>query len=264
MRGGDAFWIFYSYNPPKSRDNWVNIEKLKEHPKRLNHHSTYLQTPRSWLGEDFFYEADLIKETQPQTYEHEYLGIATGTGGAVFENIQERPITDEEIKQFDRLYYGIDFGFAIDPFAWGKLHFDAKRRILYILDEIYEQKLSNEKAARIMRERGTGHIYADSSEPKSIAEMRSLGLPVDPAKKTPDSVEYGIKWLQGLTAIVIDRRRTPHAYKEFSLYEYERNRDGEFISSFPDKNNHFIDLTRYALYNVMDWNKGWGFGNSRF
>ena len=94
-------------------------------------------------------------------------------------------------------------------------------------------------------------ITADSAEPKSIAEMRDLGLRVDGAKKGPDSIDYGMRWLQGLEKIHIDKRRAPNAYREFIGYEYERNREGQFISAYPDKNNHAIDAVRYGLEPVM-------------
>ena len=263
MRGGNLFWIFYSYNPPKSRDSWVNVEKVENPPNRLTHHSTYLDVPREWLGDAFIFEAETLKARKPEAYEHEYMGVATGTGGAVFDNLQERKITAEEIENFDRLYYGVDFGFAIDPFVWLKMHYNKSHQTLYLLDEIYQPKLSNRRSADMMRERGTGRILADCAEPKSIAEITSLGIRIDPAKKGPDSVEYGIKWLQSLDAIVIDKSRTPNAYKEFSLYEYEQNKDGEFISAFPDKNNHAIDACRYGLSEVMKYNAGWGFGKTK-
>ncbi|MCM1237394.1 MAG: PBSX family phage terminase large subunit [Ruminococcus flavefaciens] len=261
MRGGDRFWMFYSFNPPKSRDNWVNVEKLEEYEERINHHSTYLGVPKEWLGEPFFKEANALKEKRPSAYEHEYLGIATGTGGAVFENVKKQKISDEEIFQMQYFKYGIDFGFALDPFAWGKLYYDRKHRILYILDEIYEEKLKNSAAAKRIIEKKNGRMYiiADSAEPKSIAEMRDYGLNIQPCKKGPDSVEHGIKWLQDLEAIIIDPSRTPNAYKEFTLYEYEMNRNGEYISAYPDKNNHFIDLTRYALEQEIQ-STGWGMG----
>ena len=76
-----------------------------------------------------------------------------------------------------------------------------------------------------------------------------MGLPAKEAVKGPGSVDYGMKWLQR-RRIVIDRRRTPHAYDEFVNYEYERNKDGEIISGYPDKDNHLIDATRYALERI--------------
>ncbi len=252
-RGGDKFWFFYTFNPPKSRDNWVNVEKLIDRPDRLNFHSTYLEAPPHWLGDTFIAEAEMLKQTNPMAYDHEYMGIATGTGGAVFENVVERPISDEEIKTMGYFYHGIDFGFAVDPFVWVKVSFDRKKKILYILDEIYEQKLKNKTAADRIKTKNAGSavVFADSAEPKSIAELRDFGMNVYPAKKGPDSVEHGIKFLQDLNEIVIDKKRTPASYQEFILYEYEQTKDGKYISAYPDKNNHAIDAVRYSLNTVI-------------
>lgn len=252
MRGGKEFWCFSSFNPPKSRDNWVNTEQLYDEPDRLISHTTYLQVPRDWLGEQFFIEAEKLKNSREKLYNHEYLGEVTGTGGSVFDNVEERVITDEEIAAFDRRKHGIDFGFAVDPFAFTDMHYDKKHEILYIFDEVYEQRLTNKQAYEKIKNRVSNRrITADSAEPKSIAEMRGYGLNIHGARKGPDSVEYGIKWLQSLTDIVIDKKRCPHTYKEFVSYEYDRNKDGEFISAYPDKNNHTIDATRYGCEDEM-------------
>lgn len=257
MRGGELFWLFYSYNPPKSKDNWVNVEKFQTRSDRLDWHSTYLDVPKEWLGEQFLLEAEELKRKKPQAYEHEYMGIATGTGGAVFENIMERPITEEEILTLGNFYYGIDFGFAVDPFVFGIQSYDKARKTLYILDEIYEPKMSNSRAAERIKEKGvlSKLITADSAEPKSIAALREYGLNVKGAAKGPDSVDFGIRWLQDLDAIVIDKARTPNAYREFTCYEYDMDRAGNYISAYPDKNNHFIDQCRYALESVMERRK---------
>ena len=103
MRGGNGFVVFYSYNPPQSKRNWVNKEALTERKDRIVHHSTYIDVPAEWLGKDFIREAEHLKKTKPELYEHEYLGYATGTGGEVFTNITQRRITDEEIAAFDRI-----------------------------------------------------------------------------------------------------------------------------------------------------------------
>ena len=258
-RGGSRYWNFYSYNPPKSRDNWVNAETLIDTPDKIKHHSTYQTVPREWLGEKFIFAAEQLKARRPTAYEHEYLGIPTGTGGAVFDNITERVITDEEYGTFDRFRFGIDFGFAVDEFAWIKLSYDKKHKILYVLDEIYEQRLHNDKAAEKIKRKNNGnnesagkiHIIADSAEPKSIAEMRNYGLNIDGAKKGKDSVEYGFKFLQDLNEIVIDKRRTPNAYREFTLYEYKADRNGNYISEYPDKNDHILSAVRYAMEDEM-------------
>ena len=252
LRGGDTYWVFASYNPPKSRNNWVNEEILNEYPDRLVHKTTYLDVPREWLGEQFLLEAEKLKAKNETAYNHEYLGEVTGTGGAVFENVEDMVMTDEMISQFDRRYYGLDFGFAVDPLAFVAMHYDAKHEDLYIFDEIYQQKLTNRQAAaRIGARYNDCRIIADSAEPKSIVEMRGLGLNVAGARKGPDSVDHGMKWLQNLAHIYIDKRRCPNTYREFVGYEYERNREGQFISAYPDADNHAIDAVRYGMEPVM-------------
>ena len=248
MRGGSVFWNFESYNPPISRDNWAIKDSLEERKDRLCHKSTYLEAPREWLGEQFILEAEHLRDTDERAYQHEYLGIPIGTGGNVFEKLELRDISDEEISRFDRIYQGVDFGWFPDPFAFIRLHYDRTRETIYLIDEIYQNKLSNEESSKMIYDRGytDARIVCDSAEPKSVADFRAMRLPAIEAVKGAGSVEYGMKFLQRRT-IVIDRRRTPHAYDEFVGYEYERNKDGDIISGYPDANNHLIDATRYAL-----------------
>lgn len=248
MRGGSKYWNFESYNPPISRDNWANKDSLEDRTDRLCHKSTYLQAPPEWLGQQFIDEAEHLKETDERAYQHEYLGIPVGTGGNVFDKLELREITDAEVSAFDHIYQGVDWGYFPDPFAFIRLHYDRARETIYLLDEIYENKLSNEQSAQMILRKGYNdvRIICDSAEPKSVADFRAMRLPAFEAIKGPGSVEYGMKFLQRRT-IVIDRKRTPHAYDEFVGYEYERNKDGDIISGYQDANNHLIDATRYAL-----------------
>ena len=237
LRGGPVFWCFGSYNPPQSANNWVNEEMLLDQPDRLVHHSDYRQVPADWLGAQFLEDADRLRQRNERAYRHEYLGEVTGTGGTVFENVQERRLTDEEVSHFDRRRYGLDFGFAVDPLAFVCMHYDRRNSRLYIFDEIYQPKLTNSRAAAMIYGKMTesGYVRADSAEPKSIRELSELGVRIYGARKGPDSIDYGIRWLQSLDEIIIDKRRCPNTYREFVGYEYERNRDGQFISAYPDK-----------------------------
>ena len=247
LRGGNDFAVFYSFNPPASAGNWVNRYVETEREDTLVHHSTYLTVPRQWLGETFLAEAEHAKQTRPEAYRHEYLGEVTGTGGEVFANVTLRPITDQEIKGFDRLRRGLDWGYAADPFAYNTAHYDKTRRRLYIFFEIHRLRLSNREATRlILAEAGNGRIICDSAEPKSIDEVRGYGLRVYGAKKGPDSVDYGVKWLQDLEEIVIDPLRCPQTAREFREYELDRDKEGNFKAGFPDRDNHHIDAMRYA------------------
>lgn len=253
MRGGPEFKVFYSYNPPRSIKSWVNEDVLIDRPDRLIHHSTYLDVPREWLGEQFLIEAEHLKKINEKAYEHEYLGEANGTGGEIFQNVKLRVITDEEIARFDRIRRGIDWGYSIDPFHYGVMHYDKTRRKLYIFFEIHKVNLSNRKAAELIKaeNKNNAMITCDSAEPKSIAEMNSYGLRVKGAKKGPDSVEYGIKFLQDLEEIIIDPVRCPNTAREFLNYELEKDAKGNFKAEFPDKDNHAIDCVRYAMEDDM-------------
>lgn len=255
MRGGQKYWNFESYNPPISRDNWANKDSLEERSDRLCHKSTYLEAPPEWLGQQFLDEAEHLKETDERAYQHEYLGIPVGTGGNVFENLELREITDDEVKRFDRIYQGVDWGYFPDAFAFIRMHYDRARETIYLIDEYYAHKQSNETTAKWIKDKhyADARIICDSAEPKSVADFRASGLPAQSAIKGPGSLDYSMKWL-ARRKIVIDKRRTPHAYDEFVNYEYERDKDGNFVSGYPDANDHVISSVRYGcepLYRRM-------------
>ena len=96
-------------------------------------------------------------------------------------------------------------------------------------------------------------IIADSTEPKSIGDFKMYGALIKGAEKGPGSVEYSMKWLSSLAKIVIDQRRCPVSAQEFSTYEYQQDKDGNYISGYVDADNHCIDSIRYALNNI--WKK---------
>lgn len=255
MRGGTNFLVFYSFNPPESQRNWTNMEVLDERKDKLVHHSTYLTVAREWLGEQFIIEAEHLKKSNPKKYEHDYLGEVTGTGREVFTNVTIRKIADEEIKIFDRIRQGLDFGYGADPLSFTLCHYDKKRKRLFIFGEVYKCKLGNSKAVEEIS--NLGHkgqlITADSAEPRTINEFKQLGLVrIKGAKKGPDSIDHGIKFLsEEIEEIVIDKERAPNHAREFMNYELELDKQGNPKGSYPDKDNHSIDSTRYALEEDM-------------
>jgi len=248
MRGkGGRFWNFESFNPPISRSNWANMDLLQARPDRIIIKTNYLDVPVGWLSEQFFTEAELLKEINPRAYEHEYMGEAVGTGGNVFENVVRREITDDELSHFDRIYYGLDWGYYPDPYHFAEMHYSAAQRKLYVYREKRAWKSSNENTSRELAGYKGVQITADSAEPKSVADFRAWGFNMRGAVKGPNSVDYSMKWLQSLTEIVVDPIRCPYTANEFISYEYERNKDNEIISGYPDCDNHAIDAVRYAM-----------------
>lgn len=256
IRGGNDFLVFKSMNPPKSRRNWANdyIEKEKLRGDTFVSQTTYLTSPKEWLGQQFIDDAEWLKQVNPKAYEHEYLGIPVGTGTEVFDNLEIRPITDDEISRFSNLYRGVDWGWFPDPFHYGCMHYDAARMTLYIFEEFRTNKMKNKDTAQVLLDDFNlsrfDVVTCDSAEQKSIADYRSYGINARGAEKGPDSIRYGMKWLQSLVKIVIDPIRCPETAKEFSKYEYELTKDGEPTSVYPDANNHSIDMTRYAMEQV--------------
>ena len=256
IRGGSDSFVFMSFNPPKSALNWAN--KYVKIPKenRLVIKTDYTMVPKEWLGQAFIDEAEWLKESNPSAYEHEYMGIANGNGGNVFENVEVRQITDEEIRNFDRVVHGVDWGWYPDPFAFTTCHYDAGRMTLYIYEEYRCNKKGNRETADVLINDfkiGADLVTCDSAEQKSVDDYRTYGISARGAEKGPGSVDYSMKWLASLNKIVIDPNRCPETVKEFVEYEYERDKEGNVITGYPDKNNHSIDAVRYATNSI--WKK---------
>lgn len=254
LRGGNDMYLFKSFNPPKSRQNFMNEYAAKPKPNMIVHRSTYLEAPSEWLGDFFLNEAEILKEQNPAAYDNEYMGIATGTGGEVFDNLEIRQITDEEIMTFDNIVMGLDFGWFPDCAHWSKSCYNAHQRKLYVFDEFRANKMSNYDLWQNLVDKkgvtGSDLIIADSAEPKSIGDLRSYGALCRGAIKGPESRNYSYKWLQSLVKIVIDPIRCPATANEFQNCEYERTKDGEIISGYPQHEDHAIDSIRYSTNNI--------------
>lgn len=250
---GLFYAFYYSYNPPKRKQSWVNKKYDTQFipPNTHIHHSTYKENPH--ISKAFIEEAEEMQRKNPQKYEWEYEGKAIGSGVVPFDNLTFRRITDDEIKSFDNIRQGIDWGYGVDPFSFGRWHYDKTRRILYAMDEYYGIKISNREAADWIKKKGyeSDMITADSAEPKSIDEMKSYGVRIRGAKKGPGSVEYGEKWLDDLEEIVIDPQRTPNTAREFENIDYMTDADGNPRAKLEGTDNHTIDQSRYALEGDM-------------
>ncbi len=263
---GLFYAFYYSYNPPKRKQSWVN-KKYESQFTPANtyiHHSTYLDNPH--ISKAFVEEAEEVKKKGKLDsdgislkYKWEYLGQAIGSGVVPFENLVFRQITDDEIKAFDNIRQGIDWGYGVDPFAFVCWHYDKTRRKIYALDEVYGVKISNRDAANKIKgkKRHTSMSIADSAEPKSVDEMKTYDIRIKGAKKGPGSVEYGEKWLDDLEEIIIDPDRTPRIAKEFEDIDYQTDQDGNPKAKLEETDNHTIDATRYAFEDDMQKSGVW-------
>ena len=248
--------IFETFNPPPTAQAWAN-QYVADIESRANTeaekkgtevlHVNYTDVPSEWLGSEFINEALDLKRTNPRAYENEYEGKVTGTGGNVFTNLEIRTITDDEIENFEYIKQGIDWGFFPDYFAFTRCYYDSARMTIYVFDEEARLRTGNEQLAEELQKFKKEQTIADNAEPKSIAYFREQGYNIRGCIKGGGSVDFGVKWLASRAKIVIDRARCPHTAKEFEAYEYMKDKDGNFISGYPDENNHFIDSVRYAM-----------------
>jgi phage terminase large subunit len=214
---------------------------------KVTHRSTYLDAPPEWLGKPFLDEAAHLKETSPDAYAHEYLGEPIGLGTEIFKKLEIRTITDEEIARQERIYQGQDWGWEPDPKAFIRCSYSHATETIMLLDEMGGTCIRTKDMAQMILDKGYGdyEIRCGVDEMEHINDFKDMGLTARPAIVTPGSVRRTHEWLQ-CRKIVIDPARTPRAYKEFTEYEHDTDKNGEVIDGYPDRNNHWIDALRYA------------------
>lgn len=247
VRGGEDFWIIKMFNPPISINNWANKYAATPKDSMLVHKSTYLDVPEEWLGQAFIEEAEHLKKVNPDAYEHEYLGTPIGLGTEIFKFLEIRTITDEEIARQERIYQGQDWGWEPDPKAFIRVSYSHATETIMLLDEMGGQCIRTKDMAQMIIDAGYSdyEIRCGVDEIEHINDFKDMGLAARGAIAGPGSIKRTMEWLQ-CRKIVIDPRRTPRAYKEFTEYEHDVTKNGEVIDGYPDRNNHWIDATRYA------------------
>ena len=232
-------------------------ESKENDPQTYICHSYYNHVPVEWLGQRFFDRAEWFKKHKPKYYANNYLGEVTGTGGGIFENLELREITDEEIETMPYFYHGLDFGYE-HPQAFIKVYYDSDTDILYPVEEVCSKRCKNSTFARKIAKYKNVEIIADSARPDNIAEMNDWGFDVTGAVKrwgTNKGRDYCWEWLQQTTKIVIDRNRTPHLADEMTKLEFELLKDGTFSSEYPKLGEDCVMALIYALNRVIRENQ---------
>lgn len=279
---GAVYFRFFDYNPPRSRDAWVN-----EHVARVEAaapgsviSTTYLDMPREWVPDQVYRDAEALRELDEDAWRHEWGGEPTGYGAEVFQRAEVRPVTDEERRRLQYRFYGVDWGFSVDPWVWLECAYDQRSRTLYVLRELSGTGLSNDETARMALEAMSATVYeagyeptgdpqadrphvladaepyaevmCDSAEPKSVADWRAEGLnAVSVPKQGAHNVRSSTRWLQGRAAIVVNPS-CALAARELTCYQYALTRDGKPTGMLPDADNHAIDALRYAVARLID------------
>ena len=206
-----------------------------------------------FLDEQYIKTLHELETQDPNYYKVYALGEWGSIGNVVFSNWEKRDLSD--IKDtFDNIFHAVDFGFSDDPTAYIKVHYDKKKKEIYILDEFYQTDLFIDELANKLYKRLNGdYITCDSSEPRSIADLKRHKVKARGAKKGQGSIEHGVKFLQS-NKLIIDESCT-NAIKEISSYRWREDKDGNSLPKPIDKDNHLIDALRYALEEEMTYNQ---------
>lgn len=206
-----------------------------------------------FLGEDDRrYYAKMEKEN-PRRFFVEGLGNWGIIDGLVYENwvVEDFNVDIVRRRPGIRAAFGLDFGYTIDPSAFVALFIDQSKKEIYIFDEFYEKKLSNRMIAERIVEKGyhKERIFADSAEPKSIAELSTLGITrIAAARKGPDSIMHGIQFIQDYKIII--HPSCINFADEIAAYTWAEDRFGQKTGKPVDSFNHILDALRYALTDI--------------
>lgn len=263
-RGGERTFVVYTYNPPRTRDNWANREADRRRDSGEEvFDSCYLDAPPEWLGAQFIADAEDLKETDEQAYRHEYLGEPVGYGGQIFDRVEFREVTDEEIASFERLHAGQDFGWFPDPWAFTLSEWQPGQHAIITFAELGGNKVLPTEAARRIRDaltwsdgKGRDPVYhrlrvlSDDAAPDQIQAQRDEGVDARSAGKGGlRTMSY--RFMQSVTW-VIDPARCPNLAREVREAEFEMDENtGEYSGDYPDGNDHWIDATRYAFMDIV-------------
>lgn len=176
-----------------------------------------------------------------------------------FEQIDAMPEADGLVE-----FYGLDFGFTVDPTAIVRVLVDTRRKIAYIDEVCYRTRMLNEHIVAAMQQAGiplrSVPIYADCASPKDIADIAKAGFNVKPCtKEAPvksDKMLFQIQFVKGYTLKVT--KRSLNIIRELRGYTWATDKDGNQLNHPIDLFNHALDAMRYGIYTHLAQNAGKG------
>lgn len=246
--------IVLTFNP-WNEHHWIKKRFFDAEPD-----SDILPATTNYLCNEFLDAADLrvfetMKKNNPRRYQVAGLGNWGIVDGLIYENWREEEFNLEDIRQY-KSAFGLDFGYTNDPSAFFAGFVDIQNKKLYVWDEFYEKGLSNKKIFEKISSMGYAkeRITADSAEPKSIDELKTLGIHrINGAKKGKDSIANGIQWIQDLEIII--HPRCVNFLTEISNYTWDEDKFGRKLNVPIDDFNHLMDAMRYALEGYITGDK---------
>jgi phage terminase large subunit len=196
-----------------------------------------------------------MKRDRPRRFSVAGLGNWGIVDGLVYENWKEQNFTLDQLPKDAQSAFGLDFGYTNDPTALFCGFLSLSEKKLYVWDELYKKGLSNRAIYNEITQMGYAkeRITGDSAEPKSIDELKGMGLRITGAKKGKDSVNNGIQWVQDLEIII--HPRCVNFLMEISTYQWKKDKFDKKLNEPEDDNNHLMDAMRYGLEKYIQKNK---------
>jgi phage terminase large subunit len=244
--------VTLTFNPWNDR-HWIKARFFdKEDPEVLSMTTNYLMN--EFLDESDRKIFERMKVDNPRRYNVAGLGEWGVVEGVVYENWEEKVFDWQEVSAMPDVEsaFGLDFGYTNDPTALFCGLISNSQKTLWVFDELYQKALTNEMIANRLKEMGYSkeQITADSAEPKSIEELRRLGIRrIKPAEKGKDSIVNGIQKIQDFHIIV--HPRCVNFITEISCYSWAKDKFDNAINKPVDDYNHLMDAMRYALENKI-------------
>ena len=253
QRGGDEDTrkrMVLSFNPIL-QSHWIyneHFDGVAWSDGQQEHKTDELSILKTTYKDNKFLTTQDVKDLENETDKYRYNVYTLGNWGilghVIFTNWTVEDLSGMH-DQFTNHRHGLDFGYSADPAALWVAHYDAKRKVIYVYDELYERGLTNDKLAEAVRDKiGSAPVVCDSAEPKSIAELQQYGVSATKSRKGKDSIIHGIQWLQQ-QSIVIDSRCV-NTKNEISTAHWKEDANGNALPKPSEKNNHLLDAGRYA------------------
>ena len=205
--------------------------------------TTYLDNP--FLEDVIKQEIERLKETDDQYWQIYGLGERASSINTIFKYSEVKQIPEDA----KLIAYGMDFGYSNDPTTLVSVY--VMEHSLFIKEHLYRTQMTTHDINVFLKEQNllSNPIYADSAEPRLIAELRRMGHNIFPSLKGKDSVNAGIDLLKRYKLHITSGSN--NAIQEFRNYKWKEDRSGKLINVPEDKHNHLIDPTRYATYSLL-------------
>lgn len=260
--------IIMSFNPDEAKGPWLKnlfFDGMPDDytgPGKNNdsylHHSTIEDNPIEAVKADY---RKVLGRLDDKTHISIFrLGRWALAKGIIYNwDLVHLPTPD--FAWFDEVFYGVDFGYSVDPAVLIRIYRKADE--FWLEQLVYERGLTNPQFAKKMGKNGileNDDVYCDSAEPKSIQELKDNGINAKPCRKGPDSVKAGIDYLKSLKIHVVDGEDywnpDENIWKERSMYKWKEDKDGNVLPVPVNAFNHGMDASRYGIDTHCRGDKG--------